>query len=331
MPDSWKKAAVNIGLATAVGLGGVACIPKDENPPIPITVTGIVYHDYNGDGAKEENEPVINGVELKFFSDVGKKQYVTKSNQDGSYSIALKKGKYTLDIGGTVVGYNNQHFTYLNISKEEFKYASLPVEVVNNMNLDVKLMQGWLTLPFDRNTKFLGDNPLGIMDYVDMDGREGFTMTWKSTKYEDDTYDNHNGIDFYMEENTPILAAAPGIVVKPSKPYKPEMKYTLLVSHENVYLYPPYKTAITEYCHLNEVKVKPGDKVKRGDVIGLSGGILRGKKLEGKHLHFGFLISISLDPPYNEPNTHYTDPYRNIETYSPATNQWTVDNNPQYP
>ena len=56
---------------------------------------------------------------------------------------------------------------------------------------------------------------------------------------------------------------------------------TIIISHAG-----GYKTG---YCHMQKITVKPGDNVKQGQVIGISGGgkgdIGRGRS-DGRHLHF---------------------------------------------
>jgi murein DD-endopeptidase MepM/ murein hydrolase activator NlpD len=83
----------------------------------------------------------------------------------------------------------------------------------------------------------------------------------------------HYGIDIATQTGNPIAATADGIVVA-TKREKIGGK-TIILSHRFGYQ--------TVYCHLSKFLVRPGQKVKRGDVIGLIG---RTGKALGPHVHY---------------------------------------------
>lgn len=93
-------------------------------------------------------------------------------------------------------------------------------------------------------------------------------------------------LDFPMEEGTPVLAAAEGVVFRVVDKYDiggkdkslPENKIT--IKHEN--------EEYTQYIHLKKgIIVKEGDIVTQGQVIGYSG--LTGYTTY-PHLHFAVVI-----------------------------------------
>ncbi len=85
----------------------------------------------------------------------------------------------------------------------------------------------------------------------------------------------HNGRDYGVEENTPVHAAADGIVEKIGFENGGFGQYIKLKHPGMVYTY---------YAHLNKASVEPGMRVSAGDVIGLSGST---GYTTGPHLHFG--------------------------------------------
>nr|WP_321412697.1 M23/M56 family metallopeptidase [uncultured Carboxylicivirga sp.] len=75
----------------------------------------------------------------------------------------------------------------------------------------------------------------------------------------------HKGIDFVAGSNTPVLAIADGIVRKVENNFKEGEGYGkyIIVDHADGYS--------SLYAQLNDYKIKEGDTVKQGDVIGLVG------------------------------------------------------------
>lgn len=88
----------------------------------------------------------------------------------------------------------------------------------------------------------------------------------------------HKGVDFALPIGTPVLAVGDGEVVV-AKNGGAAGNY-VAIRHGRQYM--------TRYMHLKRVLVKPGQKVKRGDRIALSGNTGRST---GPHLHFEIWIN----------------------------------------
>jgi murein DD-endopeptidase MepM/ murein hydrolase activator NlpD len=94
----------------------------------------------------------------------------------------------------------------------------------------------------------------------------------------------HTGLDFAVEPGTPIQAAAGGVVV--SAENHPAYGNVLEIDHGN--------NLVTRYAHCSSIEVKPGDIVRRGQVVALSGNTGRST---GPHLHFEVLVEgVPQDP-----------------------------------
>lgn len=88
----------------------------------------------------------------------------------------------------------------------------------------------------------------------------------------------HKGVDFAVPIGTPVLAVGDGEVVQ-AKRSSGAGNY-IAIRHGRQYM--------TRYMHMKKLLVKPGDKVKRGDRIGLSGNTGRST---GPHLHYEIWIN----------------------------------------
>jgi murein DD-endopeptidase MepM/ murein hydrolase activator NlpD len=83
----------------------------------------------------------------------------------------------------------------------------------------------------------------------------------------------HEGVDFIAEAGTPIYAAAAGVVVTAA--YHPAYGNMVEVDHGG--------DLLTRYAHASKLAVKPGQLVKRGEMIAEVGSTGRST---GSHLHF---------------------------------------------
>jgi len=84
----------------------------------------------------------------------------------------------------------------------------------------------------------------------------------------------HHGTDFGARRGTPILAAAGGKVIFSGR--KGGYGKVIKIQHKDNY--------VTLYAHQSRLKVKKGQKVKQGQIIGYVGSTGRST---GPHLHFG--------------------------------------------
>lgn len=84
----------------------------------------------------------------------------------------------------------------------------------------------------------------------------------------------HPGVDIATQYGNPIVATADGIVIS-TKTEKIGGK-TVKISH-------PQTGYVTVYCHLSKFLVKSGQRVKRGETIGLVGSTGRAR---GPHVHY---------------------------------------------
>ncbi|MCG7567757.1 peptidoglycan DD-metalloendopeptidase family protein [Pseudoalteromonas sp. CnMc7-15] len=88
----------------------------------------------------------------------------------------------------------------------------------------------------------------------------------------------HRGIDYAARTGTPVVAAGNGKVIKAG--YSRFNGNYVFIKHGNTY--------VTKYLHLNKRKVKNGQKVKQGQLIGTVGATGR---VTGPHLHYEFLVN----------------------------------------
>lgn len=127
--------------------------------------------------------------------------------------------------------------------------------------------------------------PINIADYT-MSSGYGYRVDpiYGSSKF-------HEGLDFAASKGTNVFATGDGTVVVAGR----EKGYGNCVDIEHGYNY------LTRYAHLSEVLVKPGEEVKRGQLIGKVGST---GKSTGPHLHYEVRYK---DIPQNPVNYYFMD------------------------
>lgn len=86
----------------------------------------------------------------------------------------------------------------------------------------------------------------------------------------------HSGVDFEAKLGEDVLCSADGVV---EDVFDSELGRCVLVDHKDGYR--------TMYANLNEeVSLKKGDKIAKGDKVGTVGNTALGDSTNGEHLHF---------------------------------------------
>lgn len=137
----------------------------------------------------------------------------------------------------------------------------------------------------DRLTHIPSVLPINIADYT-MSSGYGLRIDpiYGSSKF-------HEGLDFAASKGTDVYATGNGIVTVAGR----EKAYGNCIDIDHGYNY------LTRYAHLSEVLVKPGEEVKRGQLIGKVGST---GKSTGPHLHYEVRYK---DIPQNPVNYYFMD------------------------
>ena len=127
--------------------------------------------------------------------------------------------------------------------------------------------------------------PLNVVDYT-MSSGYGWRVdpVYGTSKF-------HEGLDFAAAQGTDVFATGEGKVVQAGR----EAGYGNRIDIDHGYNY------LTRYAHLSEILVRPGDEVKRGQLIGKVGST---GKSTGPHLHYEVRYK---DVPQNPVNFYFMD------------------------
>jgi hypothetical protein len=285
------------------------------------SLRGRLFFDYNGNAKQDTGEPAVAGALVQLKDDAGKVIAVTLTDSSGDYRLEdVKSRSCRLHIG--VEHFSDKRFRYMCTSKDEIKAVTRGYAISLNgaSKMNVGLMEGLLTLPFRKGTKFSRSSRFGMTGMFDVDRRSGFVRSYdpshvppasESRGVPPWVVDQHDGIDYCFPVATDIVAAAPGTVGETGYD-KDGAGNFIVVHHES-------EGTQTLYAHLSKNLVEKGARVSRNQLIAKSGN----SGVSGEpHLHFRYATWTTSPNPI--------DPYRDLLNPS-SLSYWTVDNSPQYP
>jgi hypothetical protein len=264
--------------------------PTPTETPIPLVdLTGSLFFDYNGSGLWEEGEPPNGGFGV-CAQPAGSDKVCTETDAEG-YFLFMQLAPLETHVDLTFNDPNGDDptlaFRYINhwhgpmtIPAYEMNGVQVPEQHLNDTEvlgidslvryevgdeIELGLMQGFVTLPFSKETDFTIDR---MYDHA-----QGKLVLWWDGEHPYDPGDNifyavppgtneHPGIDYRMDIGEKVLAAAPGQVR-----FSGGRCNGLIITHNSIEGRPIY----TEYAHLSEVLVEVGQSVSRGEIIRLNG------------------------------------------------------------
>jgi murein DD-endopeptidase MepM/ murein hydrolase activator NlpD len=190
-------------------------------------------------------------------------------------SLATKPGTYTLRVEGKGTGGKETAMSYLvRVTAAHYPTSALkvapgfvepPKETLPRIEEDQaeKKKVFAATVP-----ETLWSGPFDAPAQAEVSGVFGSARTFNGVKKS-----QHTGLDFRVTTGTPIFATNSGTVVL-ARPLYFEGNCVMIDHGQGL---------LTMYLHLSEFKVKEGDAVKKGQILGLSGGTGRAT---APHLHF---------------------------------------------
>jgi murein DD-endopeptidase MepM/ murein hydrolase activator NlpD len=132
--------------------------------------------------------------------------------------------------------------------------------------LDVSLAE--LGEVFQARQRMMASTPNGMP----VEGWFSHGYGWRKDPWTEER-EFHRGMDIVADAGTPIEATGDGVISRATR--KSDYGKTIDISHGYGY--------VSRYAHLSELLVRPGQKVRRGDVIGRVGTTGRST---GPHLHY---------------------------------------------
>ncbi|MGH2326786.1 M23 family metallopeptidase [Campylobacter taeniopygiae] len=176
--------------------------------------------------------------------------------------------------------YKNKQQEFI-INALEGNYKSEQIQVAKNKVFPPKNVQDRIKKEFqEANEIYASYTPKPLYDgtfaiplasFITSDFGKARIFNQKVASY-------HSGTDFRALSGTPIYAANSGIVKIAKNRYY--AGNSVVIDH-GLGIY-------SQYYHLSKINVKNGQKVKKGELIGLSGATGR---VSGPHLHFGILVA----------------------------------------
>ncbi len=195
------------------------------------------------------------------------------STEPGSQKLKVTTGKGTVDVPFQVVDkrYRTQHLTIKNQRQVDPAPEDLKRIEAERVRSDAALSK----FTTEGTPVFALQSPVEGLRSDSYGSRRVFNGQPRSP---------HSGMDIAAAKGTPIRAPAAGTVVEAGN---------FFFNGNTLYIDHGYGL-VTMYCHLDQIKVKVGDRLASGDLLGTVGATGR---VTGPHLHWGVALNRAMVDP----------------------------------
>lgn len=227
-----------------------------------VTLTiGTVY--YFKTKASEYYTSVYNG-QIESLKKVNKKL----SYEEAASQLSLQEVKKSFNLIDSTLDEINVKMRKRGLKDITPKNVGGPVETNDNLNELTKYYETTVK-HIDRKLSAL---PVGVPHHGRITSRFGY----RRNPFTNRGRELHSGVDFKGRKGDPVKVTAKGQVSFAG--YMGDYGYVVMVNHSEGFE--------TRYAHLSKLKVKKGDRIDVGEVVGLVGNTGRST---GSHLHYEIL------------------------------------------
>jgi murein DD-endopeptidase MepM/ murein hydrolase activator NlpD len=264
-----RLASATLACVSLAGVAQAGDLPRESRVPGGIALIEIPGGDLPPTALIDARRTAVIRYEDRWLAIVG----IPLSTKPGPQKLKVATGKATVDVPFQVTDkqYRTQHLTIKNERQVNPAPADLQRIEAERERSDAAL------------AKFtIGAAPVFALQSPVLGQRSD---SYGSRRYFNGQPRNpHSGMDIAAAQGTPIHSPAAGTVVEAGNFFF--NGNTLFIDHGY--------GLVTMYCHLDDIKVKVGDHLAAGDLIGTVGATGR---VTGPHLHWGVALNRAMVDP----------------------------------
>jgi murein DD-endopeptidase MepM/ murein hydrolase activator NlpD len=261
-----RAALLFAALATVAQAGD---LPRESRVPGGIALIEIPGGDLPPTVLIETRRAAVIRHDERWLAIVG----IPLSTEPGPHKLKVTTGKATVDVPFQVLDkrYRTQHLTIKNQRQVDPNPEDLKRIEAERARSDAALSK----FTTEGTPVFALQSPVEGLRSDSYGSRRVFNGQPRSP---------HSGMDIAAAKGTPIRSPAAGTVVEAGD---------FFFNGNTLYIDHGYGL-VTMYCHLDQIKVKVGDKLASGDLLGTVGATGR---VTGPHLHWGVALNRAMVDP----------------------------------
>lgn len=258
-----------IALASLTGSAQAGDLPRESRVPGGIAFIEIPGGDLAPTALIDTRRAAVIRQDNRWLAIVG----IPLSSKPGPHKIKVSTPKGTVDVPFEVTdkSYRTQHLTIKNERQVNPKPEDLKRIETERERSDAALSR----FTTDATPVFALQSPVTGQRSDSYGSRRVFNGQPRNP---------HSGMDIAAAKGTPIHSPAAGTVVEAGSFFF--NGNTLFIDHGY--------GLVTMYCHLEQIRVKVGDRLAAGDLLGTVGATGR---VTGPHLHWGVALNRAMVDP----------------------------------